>query len=207
MSSLRNLPELIKHTGGLKKFQDFSYQHIIKTIFSRNPLYPLSNQRFQEDIKTAHDLLKKIPNWFQEQMERLNTKFSGIIGLDESYPDLKTDIERVLPRNFLEETPTIELPNLVRYLQAIEIRSMRAKENITRDNKKAMLLKPFDQALKEISLIDRADPNLLNEFRWLLEEYRVSVFAQELGTSRSVSPQRLWLLVEQINSNKKVDLS
>ena len=70
-----------------------------------------------------------------------------------------------------------------------------------------MLLKPFDQALKEISLIDRADPNLLNEFRWLLEEYRVSVFAQELGTSRSVSPQRLWLLVEQINSNKKVDLS
>ena len=207
LSSLRNLPELIKHTGGLKEFQDFSYQHIIKTIFSRNPLYPLSKQRFQEDIKTAHDLLKKIPNWFQEQMERLNTKFSGIIGLDESYPDLKTDIERVLPRNFLEETPTIELPNLVRYLQAIEIRSMRAKENITRDNKKAMLLKPFDQALKEISLIDRADPNLLNEFRWLLEEYRVSVFAQELGTSRSVSPQRLWLLVEQINSNKKVDLS
>ena len=62
------------------------------------------------------------------------------------------------------------------------------------------MVKPFDDALREIQARERVNPLLLDEFRWLLEEYRISIFAQELGTSQAVSPQKLKNLLDQIET-------
>ena len=105
----------------------------------------------------------------------------------------------MFPPDFLRKTPAVELPNLVRYLEAVEIRSRRAREDRTKDLKKAERVKPFDEALKSLEARVDADPVLLDEFRWMLEEYRVSVFAQELGTARTVSPKRLEELLARID--------
>lgn len=48
----------------------------------------------------------------------------------------------------------------------------------------------FEQAQKAHQSIGLIDPELI-EYRWMIEEFRVSLFAQQLGTSQSVSPQRL----------------
>ena len=92
------------------------------------------------------------------------------------------------------------MPNLGRYLKAVDIRSRRAREDRTKDLKKAERVKPFDDALKSLITRDDADTARLDEFRWLLEEYRVSVFAQELGTARTVSPKRLEELLARIET-------
>jgi len=47
------------------------------------------------------------------------------------------------------------------------------------------------------------NPALVKEFRWMLEEYRVSVFAQELGTRRTVSPKRLQGMLDRIDADSR----
>ena len=201
LSFLRELPDLAGHTGGLQALQDSAYFHLLAALFTREPLYPLTARRFEEDVDTARMLLKKLPHWFQQQMRTLELVFAGIRHLAPAYPGMEDDLQRLMPRNFLEKTPAVELPNLGRYLKAVETRSRRAREDRTKDQEKAELVRPFDDALRVMNSREDVNPGLLNEFRWMLEEYRVSVFAQELGTKRTVSPKRLRGMLDQIEAD------
>jgi ATP-dependent helicase HrpA len=100
------------------------------------------------------------------------------------------DAARLVPPDFLAHTPHRQLRHLVRYLKAILVRAERAAHQPARDAEKARLLQPYAHWEKSVAL-DKWD-----DFRWLLEEYRVSIFAQELGTAVPVSPKRLDALME-----------
>lgn len=204
LAFLRDLPALADHAGGPEALQDSAYDHLLAALFTREPLYPLTASRFEEDVEQARGLLRKLPNWFQQQMRPLEGVLGGELRTAASYPDMEDDLQRLIPPDFLRKTPAVELPNLVRYLKAVETRSRRAREDRTKDQKKAELIEPFDTALRTLSHRDDVNPALLNEFRWMLEEYRVSVFAQELGTARTVSPKRLQGLLDQIEADSRV---
>lgn len=203
LAFLRNLSGLTDHAGGFEALRDSAYDHLLTALFTREPLYPLTSKRFEEDVETARGLLKKLPHWFRQQMETLERVAGGAFRTDGAYPGLEDDLERLFPPDFLRKTPAVELHNLVRYLKAMEIRSQRAREDRTKDLKKAVRVKPFDEALKSLSVLDDVDTAQLEEFRWMLEEYRVSVFAQELGTARTVSPKRLRDLLAMINKDAR----
>ncbi|MXW05488.1 MAG: ATP-dependent RNA helicase HrpA [Gemmatimonadetes bacterium] len=203
LAFLRNLPALADHAGGFEALQDTAYDHLLAALFTREPLYPLTALRFEEDVETARGLLKKLPHWFRQQMEALERVVGGRIGKDGAYPGMEGDLDRLFPPDFLRKTPAVELPNLVRYLKAVDMRSRRAREDRTKDLKKAERVKPFDEALKSLQTRDDVDPARLDEFRWMLEEYRVSVFAQELGTARTVSPKRLQELLARIDADTR----
>lgn len=203
LAFLRDLPALTDHAGGLEALQNSAYDHLLDALFTREPLYPLTADRFEEDVEQARGLLKKLPNWFQQQMRPLERVLGGDIRTAPGYPDMEDDLQRLIPSDFLRKTPAVELPNLVRYLKAVETRSRRAREDRTKDQKKAELVKPFDDALRALHSRDDVNPALLNEFRWMLEEYRVSVFAQELGTGRTVSSKRLQGLLDQIEADSR----
>ncbi|MCY3711883.1 MAG: ATP-dependent RNA helicase HrpA [Gemmatimonadetes bacterium] len=199
LAFLQDLPALADHTGGFEALQDTAYDHLLAALFTREPLYPLTVRRFEEDVETARGLLKKLPHWFRQQMETLERVVGGRIGKDGAYPGMDGDLDRLFPPDFLRKTPAVELPNLVRYLKAVEIRARRAREDRSKDLKKAERVKPFDDALQSLKTRDDVDTARLDEFRWMLEEYRVSVFAQELGTARTVSPKRLEELLVRID--------
>ncbi len=203
LSFLDGLPALADHAGGPEALQDAAYNHLLDALFNREPLYPLAAGRFEEDVEMARGLLKKLPGWFEQQMRALERVVGGALRTSDAYPGMEDDLQRLFPQDFLRSTPAVELPNLVRYLKAIETRSRRAREDRTRDLKKAERVKPFDTALRALSERDDVNPALVNEFRWMLEEYRVSVFAQELGTVRTVSPKRLRGLLDQIEADSR----
>ncbi|MFN9753660.1 MAG: DUF3418 domain-containing protein, partial [Planctomycetota bacterium] len=100
------------------------------------------------------------------------------------------------------ETPWSWLQHLPRYLQAIQVRLQKLPGTDGKADQLAMaelqrLWNRYEQKAAEHQLQGRVDPELL-KFRWLLEEYRVSLFAQQLGTSQPVSAKRLekqWELV------------
>lgn len=107
---------------------------------------------------------------------------------------LKGELDSILPKNFLQTVPFDRLAQLPRYLKALFIRVDRAMLNPARDVEKAKLVKPFVEAMeKQQNRTDLAPAAqvALDEFRWLVEEYKISVFAQELGTAQPVSPKRL----------------
>jgi ATP-dependent helicase HrpA len=104
------------------------------------------------------------------------------------------ELDALLPRRFLETIPFAQLTHLPRYLKALATRLERAKLNPVKDQERAQQLAPYLDALRKL---DENPPKAaearqrLEAFRWMIEEFKVSLFAQELGTAVPVSPKRL----------------
>jgi ATP-dependent helicase HrpA len=106
--------------------------------------------------------------------------------------DIGEQLTRLFPRGFVTATAAAQLAHYPRYLKAIALRLDRLKGDPARDAQRmaeiATLQTPY---LRELAARKgRADARL-QEFRWLLEELRVSLFAQELRTPMPVSVKRL----------------
>ena len=111
------------------------------------------------------------------------------------------------PDGFIAATPPEYLAHLERYLRALAMRVEKASSSPSAASQDAALSFQVSQAQE---VVDRArtkaaslpaDPQreaLLEEARWMVEELRVSLFAQTLGTSRKVSLQRITKLCAQI---------
>ncbi|HVC11352.1 MAG TPA: ATP-dependent RNA helicase HrpA, partial [Burkholderiales bacterium] len=108
--------------------------------------------------------------------------------------DVKQQCTRLLHPRFLSQTPWERLQHLPRYLRAVALRLDKLRTDPGRDARLAAELAPLQAAwLRECAArarIDRMSPEL-EQFRWLLEELRVSLFAQELKTPVPVSVKRL----------------
>ncbi len=106
--------------------------------------------------------------------------------------DIAAQIERLVPKRFLAATPWPRMAHVPRYLKAIVMRLDKLKADPGRDASRLAELRPLDQrhAKKLAERRGARDPRL-EEFRWWLEELRVSLFAQELKTPQPVSAKRL----------------
>ena len=188
-----------------------SLTHLKSYLFS--PLPPLQEHAFKAAAETAR---KKIPGLAQQLIDQLkpilelrsklqirfapaatSTKrtlsdFSQLATATapaKPHPLMK-ELDSILPPHFLLTTPYERLRDLPRYLKALTIRADRAALNPAKDQEKASLLRPYQQALEKLLTKHPENPKV-HEFRWMLEEYKVSLFAQELGTAIPVSPKRL----------------
>ncbi len=105
--------------------------------------------------------------------------------------DLKAQLAGLVPPGFLRGTPADALAEYPRYLKALSLRADRALRDPVRDQARMLELKPFTDALAQARRSGRAMDPAWQSLRWDLEELRVSMFAQELGTRRQVSAKRL----------------
>ena len=104
------------------------------------------------------------------------------------------ELAALLPPDFLATTPHTQLPHLPRYLKAQLIRIERASMNPVKDQERRRQLAPYLETLKSFADNQPATAEIARQrelFRWMVEEYKVSLFAQELGTAYPVSPKRL----------------
>ena len=105
--------------------------------------------------------------------------------------DLKAQLAGLVPPGFLRETPAAALSEYPRYLKALSLRAERALRDPVRDQARMLELKPFADALERARANGDAAQPAWQSLRWDLEELRVSLFAQELGTRRQVSTKKL----------------
>jgi len=107
--------------------------------------------------------------------------------------DVNGQLKALLPPNFIESVPRPYLDYLPRYLKAIARRLERLPANAKRDAELAAKVRPFTTALYGLlsQMTRPIAPPVLAELRWMIEEYRVSLFAQELKTMMKVSDKRL----------------
>ncbi len=104
--------------------------------------------------------------------------------------DVRQQLSRLVPPRFLRDVPMAWLLEYPRYLDAIEYRLDKMRGALARDKESTAEIQRFEERVfggGEVSL-DQAD---LTKYRWMLEEYRVSLFAQPLGTKIPVSGKRL----------------
>jgi ATP-dependent helicase HrpA len=116
-----------------------------------------------------------------------------------NFDDLRAQLDALVHPGFLRELPSERLRHLPRYLRAMRLRAERLVNDPVRDQQRMLELLPFVDALQgaagQGAAARSADWQAL---RWALEELRVSLFAQELGTAEPVSPKRLSRLLQAL---------
>ena len=106
--------------------------------------------------------------------------------------DITAQLQRLVPRRFLADTPWSALQHLPRYLKGVQLRLDKWRADPARDAARLAELRPLEQRWqRRRAELKGAGHARMDEFRWLLEELRVSLFAQELRTPQPVSVKRL----------------
>ena len=114
--------------------------------------------------------------------------------------DCTAQLQRLMPKNFMAATPWPQLQHYARYLKAITLRLDKYRADPARDAQRLAELKPQEQRYwRLVAERKGAQDARMLEFRWLLEELRVSFFAQELRTPQPVSIKRLEKAWGQLN--------
>ena len=115
--------------------------------------------------------------------------------------DVSAQVQRLVPKRFLQTTPWPRLQHLARYLQAVTLRLDKYRADPARDAARLDELRPLEQRYwRLVAERKGAVDERMAEFRWLMEELRVSFFAQELRTPQPVSVKRLEKAWAQLGS-------
>ena len=130
----------------------------------------------------------------------------------QAYSSLREDVERIANSlvfdGFIAATPIDRLRNLPRYIQAQSLRvrkALRSPSDLARDERSAQALAQVDEELRELRDLmdtrpfDARHASAFEELLWMREELRVSLFAQELGTARKISPQRMLAAIDRLH--------
>ncbi|CAB5281012.1 ATP-dependent helicase HrpA [Burkholderia multivorans] len=134
------------------------------------------------------------------------TEYAGVVKklaqakpFAQAHADLEQQLSALIGKRFVIDTPYAQLVHFPRYLKGIALRIDKLKADPARDAKQLGELQPLVQQYQR-AVSQRGgvvDPRLA-EFRWLLEELRISLFAQELRTPMPVSVKRLYKVWESM---------
>jgi len=193
--------------GGAKRFEKRLYEHVTKGLFQKNirtekVFYSHAEAVKPVIISEGRKLLERVlpvlETYYKTRTAVYDLEISGSVNNEAlSFLNrLKEELTRLVPENFVDLYDSMRFVHLVRYIKAIEIRAQRALINFKKDKAKAKELKIFADSLNELlkglsPLVSKEKKNAVEEYFWLIEEYKVSLFAQELKTAIPVSRKRL----------------
>jgi len=185
LRALRELGALTAMLGPLEQLQEQGFQSVRRWLIER-PVAPLTGAVFATVLDRAKaDLRGLVPRLVALLREILVLR-NELQVLPDAPASLARDLESLVPADFLRQTPFAQLAHLPRYLKAMKLRSERARKNPAKDVERAAQLAPYVAAVNKVRGREGAEA-----FRWLVEEFRVSLFAQELGTAEPVSAVKL----------------
>ncbi len=163
---------------------------------------PRGNAAFMALKQRARTRLPAVVEGLTRQMQAIAAEYQALTQKLGSLPTtmsrLKREVEeqlgQLLPKHFVSLTPWEKLQHLPRYLKALKLRLEKYPGAVERDTRHgqavAQLWQRYGQRLEADRKAGKVSEKLL-EFRWLIEELRVSLFAQELKTPFPVSVKRL----------------
>jgi HrpA-like RNA helicase len=208
----KNLPDMQKLAMQFLPFgsqQDLQRQ-ILGVTFERCCLmepWPATEQEFAVRSKEAKSRLNLVAQEIARLVEAVLTEYHvlqkslpGFKAHGQAIQDIRTQCEWLLGREWIARTPYGHLQHLPRYLKAISVRLERLRANPARDAQQLAQLMPLQQQWQRrvSGQQGERDPKL-DDFGWLLQELRVSLFAQELKTPVIVSVKRLEKALEAIS--------
>lgn len=169
--------------------------------------------RDKNQFEQAKDWVRQELNLTAEQIalkvEQILTLYQGIkkrlkgkISLDIAFAmsDIQSQLDKLVFKGFVEACGWNRLADVARYLKAIETRIEKLPVDPTRDRLHMQSINKVQEALTaQLAKVPRSQPTppALIEARWMIEEYRVSCFAQVLGTAYPISEKRILNHIQQ----------
>lgn len=170
--------------------------------------------RNQAQFEQAKDWVRQELNPTAEQIalkveqiltlyQSIKKRLKGKISLDIAFAmsDIQSQLDKLVFKGFVESCGWNRLADVARYLKAIEIRVEKLPVDPTRDRLHMQSINKVQEALiAQLAKVPRAmpTPSALIEARWMIEEYRVSCFAQVLGTAYPISEKRILNHIQQV---------
>ena len=127
---------------------------------------------------------------------QLNQRLKGKMDFTMAFAlsDMKSQIAGLIYQGFVQKSGYARLPDLLRYLQAIDKRMDKLTQDVNRDRAAMLRVEQVQQAYQQLlAKLPKSKPisDEVAEIRYMIEELRVSLFAQQLGTKYQVSDKRV----------------
>ncbi|PKN60496.1 MAG: ATP-dependent RNA helicase HrpA, partial [Deltaproteobacteria bacterium HGW-Deltaproteobacteria-11] len=193
--------------GGHKILENRLYEKILRDLFcvpvrTAATFHQQAEATAPRILPRGQDVLREIKPFVQAYHETVATlrTFESSHRFNEPakqfLKSVREDLDRLVPPDFLMQYDTERRGHIVRYLKALLIRAERGLLHLEKAHAKASEIKPFDEFLQETlkhltpgSSVEKRQA--LDAFRWMIEEFKVSLFAQELKTPYPISRKRL----------------
>ena len=162
-------------------------------------------QRARTRLPAVVDATARLAANIAQEYQALTQKLNTLPG---NMARVKKEVEEqqalLLPKRFFSLTPWERLQHIPRYLKALKLRLDKYPNSVERDAKSAQTVQVIWQRWQDkVSNLRKANAEIsaaLEDYRWLIEELRVSLFAQELKTPFPVSAKRLDKIWEEMKS-------
>ena len=133
---------------------------------------------------------------------QLNQRLKGKMDFTMAFAlsDMKSQISGLIYQGFVQKSGYARLPDLLRYLQAIDKRMDKLAQDVNRDRAAMLRVEQVQQAYQQLlAKLPKSKPisDEVAEIRYMIEELRVSLFAQQLGTKYQVSDKRILNLIDE----------
>ncbi len=158
-----------------------------------------------ELIETVFEITSLVARILQEAAAvRKLIKKSSSLATVHTMSDLKAQLDLLIYPGFISRTPAKQLTELPRYLKAMLLRMDRLGPQLQSDRQLMLTVQALEQTLaqeKEKSRANQLDQAELTRISWMLQELRVSFFAQDLGTAYTVSEKRIRKALADLHKN------
>ena len=208
----KNLPDLQKMAMLFLPFgsQQDLQQQILTVTFDRcclNDPLPDSEKTFNARCKDAKSRLNlvgqeiaRLVGTVLTEHQALQKALPGFKAHGQATQDIRQQLESLLGKGWIARTPYERMQHMPRYLKAINVRLEKLRGNPARDATNLAQLQPLQQQWqRRLQAQQGARDERLEDFGWMLQELRVSLFAQELKTPVIVSAKRLQKVLDSLN--------
>ncbi|HGH0049514.1 TPA: DUF3418 domain-containing protein [Neisseria meningitidis] len=196
---------LLKHINA-DTLRDDLTQAVCDRAFIGEDELPRNEKAFKEQIKRARSRLPAVKEALSRYLQETAAAYAELNGKLGKHPLthlLRLRLQTLLAAGFATRTPWAQWPRLPIYLKAMTLRLEKYSSNPARDAAREADIQELEQMWQEKtdSLIKQGLPisDGLAAFKWMIEELRVSLFAQELKTPYPVSVKRLLKMWEDLN--------
>lgn len=168
------------------------------------------SETFQQQKEVIRGELNEAVVKIAAQVEQILTAAHGIrklfkgkmtLELAFAHSDIQAQLERLIHKGFVTATGAARLPDLLRYMKGIERRMEKIPVDANRDRMYMLKVQHVEQAYQQLVgklAKGQAIPEDVQNIRWMIEELRISYFAQVLGTPYPVSDKRVLQAIEAI---------
>ena len=188
---------LLKHINA-DTLRDDLTQAVCDRAFIGEDELPRNEKAFKEQIKRARSRLPAVKEALSRYLQETATAYAELNGKLGKHPLthlLRQRLQTLLAPGFASHTPWAQWPRLPIYLKAMTLRLEKYSGNPARDAAREADIQELEQMWQEKTdgLVKQGQPvpDDLAAFKWMIEELRVSLFAQELKTPYPVSVKRL----------------
>ncbi|MEF8688022.1 UNVERIFIED_CONTAM: ATP-dependent RNA helicase HrpA [Comamonas sp. A-3] len=209
----KNIPDLQKMAvaymplGTQEELRGQIIDVAIDRAFLQEPL-PSNEADFKQRVQDGRGRLTLIANEVARMSATILAEYAAAArkikdtkNAPEATKDASEQLQKLMPKNFIAVAPWAQLGHYARYLKAISSRLDKYRADPARDAAKLKELLPLEQRYWRLVAERKGQVDArMQEYRWMLEELRVSFFAQELRTPYPVSAKRLdkvWAQLQQ----------